>query len=1832
MKREIAIIITMLLGLTVAASGSNSIGKDDALAAGEIFLKHMAEVGGAWEGQATAHVSAVHEISRDGRLLGYYLRVEPRGFIVMTTSRVLPPVKMFSDVSEFDPQSDKGPAALVKDTLKRMNTIVEAGFGSLDNVGDVFVPSANRMAWNWLLNAGPGPAPLSSVPPLLKTAWHQWAPYNIECPEGCLDCIECNEGVPCFPSLVGCTAISAAQVLKYWEYPPRGRYSYHYDWNGDQTCDGCSTDGGTLWTSFGSAFDWCAMLRDYSGGYTTKEAEAVAHLCYNVGVVLDMDYGVCASGAYATPAITAFPYHFDMATTIVEHSRLDYSHVSWFGLIKNELDAVPPRPMMYRIRNPENFDHEVVCDGYMELSGVDYVHINYGWGNGGFNAWYELDNIPCGGSSCNNLLDEMLTGIQPEFAELEDVTAPPLDDAGNGMGVAWGDYDNDGDLDIYLSNTGGANKLFCRVAADSFCDVTSGPLGDTGNTWASAWGDYDNDGDLDLYVVNSGSANRLLRNDGSGVFTDVSDAATADGGSGHAMAWGDFDCDGYIDIYLVNSGANKLFKNNSGTGFTDITSGPLGDTGTGMGVACADYDNDNDLDIYISNSGGANVLLQNDGLGSFTDVTAGPLGDTGDGRGVAWADHDNDGDLDLYIVNLGSNRLLENSGGVFTYVASPAVNDPSDGTGVAWGDYDNDGDQDIYLVNAGEPNKMLRNIGEDEFHDMTRGAAGDDGDGRGAAWGDYNGDGKLELYVANMGGANLLLKRELLTFPYWLQVDLQGTVSNRSGIGARIRVVTPGLSQIREISGGSGFGSQNSLTAEFGLGVFNSADTVEVRWPSGVVQVLQNVAGSSRIEIIEPADPWSDETEGPLADPADGRGVAWGDYDNDGDEDLYIANYGANKLLRNDAGVFVDVTSGPLDDSGDARGVAWGDYDNDGDLDLFVGNYYTPNKLFRNDGGGSFSDVTGAAIADNGSCMSAAWVDYDNDGDIDLYLGKNGANKLMRNDGGGTFVDVTSGPLGDGGPAWSVVWGDYDGDSDADLYIVNSEWANKLLRNDGEGVFTDVTSGPLGDIFSCASASWGDYDNDEDPDLYLVKSGTDSNKLMRNDGGGVFTDVTSGPLGDSGNGRGCAWGDYDNDGDLDIYVSNYGGENKLLRNDGGGVFTDDTGDVLGDSGNGTGVAWADYDGDGDLDLYLVNYGGANKLFRKNFTDGHWIKVNLVGSATWGNQIGARVRSVGGGLAQIREVSGGSGLCSQNSLTVQLGLGEGCVVDTLQVRWPSGTVEEFTGLQADSVVVVEYLEWVDATEGPLGDTGSSRGAAWGDYDDDGDEDLYIANYGANKLLRNDAGVFVDVTAGPVDDSGDARGVVWGDYDNDGDLDLFVGNYYTPNKLFRNDGGGSFSDVTSAPIADNGNCLSASWVDYDNDGDIDLYLGKNGANKLMRNDGGGTFVDVTSGPLGDGGNAWSVVWGDCDGDLDADLYIVNLEWGNKLLRNDGDGVFTDITSGPLGDVFNCTSASWGDYDNDEDLDLYLVKSGTNSNKLMRNEGGGVFSDVTSGPLGDSGNGRGCAWGDYDNDGDLDIYISNYGEENKLLRNDGDGVFNGTASNPLGDSGNGTGVAWADYDGDGDVDLYLANYNGANRLYENIGTDNHWLEVELAGVASNTSGIGARVRVVAGGNAWARDVWSSSGLCSGNSLIAEFGLGTAGAIDTLTVFWPSGAIQDTTGIDADQRILLTEFLDPASLPGLSGIPSDFRLYPNRPNPFNHLTQIGYDLPKSCVVTIEVFDVRGRLVAGLVDHEPTEPGTYSIAWGGMDRSGHKAGAGVYFCLFKAGEFTSVQRMVLLR
>jgi hypothetical protein len=506
-----------------------------------------------------------------------------------------------------------------------------------------------------------------------------------------------------------------------------------------------------------------------------------------------------------------------------------------------------------------------------------------------------------------------------------------------------------------------------------------------------------------------------------------------------------------------------------------------------------------------------------------------------------------------------------------------------------------------------------------------------------------------------------------------------------------------------------------------------------------------------------------------------------------------------------------------------------------------------------------------------------------------------------------------------------------------------------------------------------------------------------------------------------------------------------------------------------------------------------------------------------------------------------------------------------------------------------------------------------GAAWGDYDGDGWLDLYVVNQfgpltmtpeevaasGAhNVLYRNRGdGTFEDVTASAgVGLRKCGMAAAWGDYDGDGRLDLVATSYGT-NTLFRNNGDGTFADVSGrAGIAGvDGFWAGASWSDYDRDGDMDLYICgyvrynydpeaakrttpqyatpipaslnpstyKPHGNLLYRNNGDGTFTDVAkeAGLENPEGRSLSASWCDFDEDGWPDLYVANDISDNMLFHNQGDGTFADISHAAwVADYRGAMGLAVGDWDEDQDLDIFVTHWIAQENALYSSMhtdfasagAGGTtavnFTDVADqvglGQIALDYVGWGAAFIDIDNDGMLDLIMANgstfqVDESPHLLvpmrpllfwnrgRQDGFYDIGPVSGDVFSQEYVGRGLAVGDYDNDGDNDAFVVVNGGTALLLRNDrGNANHWLKVRLRGRESNRFGIGAKLRVSAGGRTAIREMGAGSSYCSQHAAgEALFGLGAMAQVDSLVVTWPGGAVQRLRSVRVDQVLTITE-----------------------------------------------------------------------------------------------------------
>ncbi len=550
---------------------------------------------------------------------------------------------------------------------------------------------------------------------------------------------------------------------------------------------------------------------------------------------------------------------------------------------------------------------------------------------------------------------------------------------------------------------------------------------------------------------------------------------------------------------------------------------------------------------------------------------------------------------------------------------------------------------------------------------------------------------------------------------------------------------------------------------------------------------------------------------------------------------------------------------------------------------------------------------------------------------------------------------------------------------------------------------------------------------------------------------------------------------------------------------------------------------------------------------------------------------------------------------------------------------------------------------------------SLGATWVDADQDGDLDLYVVTgfsaNNANVYYRNDGGTFVNVAGIPIAlDFAETACSTWADYDNDGDVDAFVSNLVDDGgMLFDGTGGGDLVANTGAGlggVAQMG--TGCAWGDYDNDGRLDLVIAALAPtiatrNRLFHNEGGGVFAEVVNGPLGSTVDSHHhPTWSDYDGDGDLDLFFATGPVGSldtdRMYRNQlketGTATFAPIAGTVFAtDARDSQALTWADYDNDGDLDLYAINYTSVPNQLYRNDAG-TFVKITSGSIvTDAGAAHGVAWGDFDLDGDLDVYVARDNHQhNRYYQNNGDGTFTSVTTGAFVTDGiSNYGATAGDYDGDGDLDLFAptARSEAASRLFRNdLANGNHWLVVRAMGTSSNRSGVGAKVRVratIGGVPRWQlREILASGGYGGHGALEAHFGIGDAATADSVRIEWPSGVVDVLAAVAADQRVTVPE----ASTVGVPAIESAGALrLACAPTPTRGGAMLRFRLPQAAHATVTLHDLAGRRLATLRSG-PFAAGEHSVAIDAalLPRSG------VYWARLAAGPHTRFARVIRVR
>ena len=1075
----------------------------------------------------------------------------------------------------------------------------------------------------------------------------------------------------------------------------------------------------------------------------------------------------------------------------------------------------------------------------------------------------------------------------------------------------------------------------------------------------------------------------------------------------------------------------------------------------------------------------------------------------------------------------------------------------------------------------------------------------------------------------------------------------------------------------------------------------------------------------------------------------DSRSLAIGDFDNDGWPDLFAAEnriIGRVSLLRNEGdGSFSSHNARirtHIPDSHKGGGSIFGDIDNDGDQDLFMAigsddkDEGDRNLLLRNDRGVFVAAQAG--LLDSLSTDSAIWMDYDRDGFIDLYTANPlERNILYRNNGDGSFTDQTAAAGLDlrfhpenGGSTDGLVAADFDNDGWSDLYIGNFLAPNRLFLNNRQGGFRDATTDEIGDEGEAFGVAVGDIDNDGDLDIFQASGGGSvevpfRSIMLLNLGAGEFLDVTEnlglGVLREI-NAANPGLADIDNDGDLDLVIAH--SERRLFLNDGSGRFEEATevSGIVPKRRRAGYLSFGDYNLDGFVDIWTEN-----GLSRNNGNSNHFLRVELVGVESNRNAIGARVWATSGDLAQMREILGGTGY-NQDEMVAHFGLGAGTGVDRLEVSWPSGQKTVLEGVPADQKIrVIEgrpgyktvkpavwerishsllaagsTVEFTAAVRPALFDAESSITrvtadlSAVGGFEEvdltPGVDGAYLLKTmvdpsGANGLRQVDiraeqatslgkywTALSQNVTVAPATDLGladewtlerqrivnlsrnDAVDVLTA-WSSDGRQALFYTRRDGRWQVYQMDADGS------NPVNLSNNSANDSFPSWSPDGrQILFYTHRDGNNEIyLMNADGSDPVNLTNNPANDRQASWSpdgnqIVF-ESDRDGNSEIYVMNADGSNLSNLTDDESSDRDPSWSPGGKQIAFSSTR------DGPRDIYVAdEDGSNLRQLTDH------SEFHGLPFWSPDGQRMTFTSTRDLTVWAELYMVNPdgAELVRLTHNpnwDGAGIW----------APGGRKVAFLSYrTGNGDIylldlesDQVILNpdergvvFEGQTALEVEASGEGLWKILYRAVERLDLVGYKALRFAFHPGDTQALDdpelaVTIGDGRVDLLNAASEGGRINLDQRDWQVVELPLSAFDVKTTMDGvvfSGNLTGTFYLDDVRLLTVietarptaveeeeSATPAIFALDQNYPNPFNSGTVIRFELPEAGETKLTVYNLVGQKVATLVEGV-REAGSYTLRWDGRDDRGRSLASGVYIYRMQSGNDVETRKLLLLR
>jgi hypothetical protein len=1172
----------------------------------------------------------------------------------------------------------------------------------------------------------------------------------------------------------------------------------------------------------------------------------------------------------------------------------------------------------------------------------------------------------------NNDVDIFLGYGNGTFSSEMTIYSTPND---SGMySVAVGDFNNDNQPDIVVANYWAYSiDVFLGYGNGSFSNPTTFSTGNDSEPFATDIGDFNNDNRLDIVVANFGSDNLgVFLGYGNGTFSSQVIYSTGSGSGPHSVATGHFNNDSQLDIVVANFWTNNVgvFIGHGDGNFSNQTTYSTGYDSRPSSVAVGDFNNDNRSDIIVANNGtGAISLFLGYGNGSFSNHITISTGSSSGLWSITIGDFNNDNRLDVAVVNYWSDNLgvfVEYGNGSFSNQTTYSIGSGSRPWSVAVGDLNDDGHPDIAVANWGTSNVgIFIGYGSGSFTAQQTLSTPISSNPYSVAVGDFNDDGQLDITVAS----------------FW---------SNYIGIF---------------LGDGNGtFSSQSTYNTDawsapisIAVGDFNNDSRLDI--------VVAN-SGTNNIGVFlgYGNGTFSSQTTFSTGNNSQPYAVAVGDFNNDNQLDITVANYGTSNIgifLGYGNGTFVSQVTYSTGYGSYPYSIAVSDFNNDSRLDIVVANYWPDNiGIFLGYGNGTFSNQTPYSTRKGSGPTDVVVGDLNNDGRLDIVvtLYYSFGIIVFLGYGNGTFSRQLIYSTGSRSRPYACALGDVNNDNRLDVAVTDNSNGNVVvLMGDGDGRFSNKRNYSTGSDSGPISVAFGDFNNDRILDIVVANKNTNTIGVFLGFPyiNGVRESICS--TGSSPYPRAVALGDFNKDTQLDIVMANYGLNNvEVLLQDANKTFSVQIMFSTGALSLPTSVSVGDFNNDSELDITIANSGTQNISVLFGYGNGSFTSETTFST----------------GLDSIPQSVAVGDFNNDKRLDI-------VVAD-------SGNESVVTLLRYDPGALGNQTVYSTGTDS------EPMWVAVGDLNNDGQLDLVVANGDTDNVgvfLGLGNGTFSSQTTYSAGSGFYPRYIAVADLNKDSHLDIIVSNYWNDTiGIFLGFDNGTFSDQTTYPTGQNSGPHAIAIGDFNNDSRLDIvvtnYFGDNIGIFLGYDS--GTFSNITTYPTGSNSGPWSVAIGDFNNDNRLDIVAANVNANNLgVFIGYGNGTFAIMIHYSTGSLSGPTSVVVADFNKDGRLDLAVANSRTDTIGVLFGNGNGIFSIPTLYSTGNGSEPFRLATGDFNNDNQLDIAIANYGSNSfsVLL-----GFVNGTFFSPLNyfivDGSQPNSIAVGDFNNDSRLDIIVAN----------------------------------------------------------------------------------------------------------------------------------------------------------------------------------------------------------------